>query len=55
MKGWLSSHSIFFYSLMCSTCLRLMMCDFEICFRASTYLLEETTCLTLPKVPAPRV
>lgn len=55
MKGWLSSMSIFFSSLMCSTCLRLMIWLLESCFRANTSFDGLITCLTLPKVPAPKV
>ncbi len=55
MKGWLSSVRMRFSSLMCSTCFRLMMWDFDICFSASTSLEGPTICFTLPNVPAPKV
>jgi hypothetical protein len=31
------------------------MCDFDICLRARTYFNGDKICLTLPKVPAPKV
>ena len=55
MKGWLSSMRIFFSSLMCSTCLRLMIWLLESCFKANTSFDGLITCLTLPNVPAPKV
>lgn len=55
MNGWLSSISIFFYNLMWSTCFRFMIWLLESCFKASTSFDGLITCLTLPKVPAPKV
>ncbi len=55
MNGCRSSIKIFFSSLICYTCFKLIIWDLDICFNANTYLDGAIICLTLPKVPAPKV